>query len=505
MRELIKEAVNNLDSALELRKIVIKKLNEKKLKESDIIEVVDVVDDLSLEEIQKLGSNLRKFPMGCDLIEIAVGPCSSSLTLTQFIENCILTDYIGFPIHICSYAVADIAEKEGLNPIDVLKMVLENVDVPIDIDHFGMYGAMRFPKEITHCYGDCYFKGPPFKGCPRDRIHKRLIEKEKEHADEFEEWVRLASTVCINVVEEQGGEEHAAPLEEMEVVAKTAKKYGKGLEGIFHIGDGYDDLITGIKACIDLDVDVFVVEGAPFNRAKDRLKAFAKAIAVSRILVKGGVVATNGAYEDECRIGLRSGLNAIITGFPLNHHGYMCGYSPETAKRGNFGLRRVIRIIREEIKAGNVNASFIDKDIVKAIALGNNFLKGNIYPYSIGGFYLGDAHWASIKESNLCRKLKVNKTIDDISTDKIGLIGGRYISWAIAEKAEEVYISDTDSWVEKATIKILNDAGINAYPCNGDDKKAVESSEKAYITTFIPNIALKILNKIKDNKVELLI
>lgn len=111
MRELIKEAVNSLDSALELRKLIIKKLNEKKLKESDIIEIVDAVDDLSLEEIQKLGSNLRTFPMGCDLVEIAVGPCSSSLTLIQFIENCILTDYMGFPIHICSYAVADIAEK----------------------------------------------------------------------------------------------------------------------------------------------------------------------------------------------------------------------------------------------------------------------------------------------------------------------------------------------------------------------------------------------------------
>ena len=505
MRDLIKEAVNSLDSALELRKLIIKKLNEKKLKESDIVEIVDAVDDLSLEEIQKLGSNLRTFPMGCDLVEIAVGPCSSSLTLTQLIENCILTDFMGYPIHICSYAVADIAEREGLRPIDVLKMILNEIDVPIDIDHFGMYGAMRFPKEITHCYGDCYFKGPPFKGCPRNRIHKRLIEKEKEHADEFEEWIKLASTVCINVVEEQGGEEHAAPLEEMAIVAKTAKKYGKGLEGIFHIGDGYDDLITGIKACIDLDVDVFVVEGAPFNRAKDRLKAFAKAVAVSRILVRGGVVATNGAYEDECRVGLRSGLNTILTGFPLNHHGYMCGYSPGTAKRGNFGLRRVVRIIKEEIKAGNVNATFIDKDMVKAIALGNRFLKGNVYPYSIGGFYLGDAHWAAIKESNLCRKLKINKTIDDISAEKVGLIGGRYISWAIAEKAEEVYISDTDSWVEKATIKILNDAGINAYPCNGDDKKAVESSEKAYITTFIPNIALRILNKLRDDKVELLI
>ena len=59
---------------------------------------------------------------------------------------------------------------------------------------------------------------------------------------------------------------------------------------------------------------------------------------MARILVPGKVVATNGAYEDECRAGLRAGLNAIITGFPNNHHGYMCGYSPGTARRGIFGL-----------------------------------------------------------------------------------------------------------------------------------------------------------------------
>ena len=27
-----------------------------------------------------------------------------------------------------------------------------------------------------------------------------------------------------------------------------AHKFGRGVEGIFHIGDGYDDLIAGLKA-----------------------------------------------------------------------------------------------------------------------------------------------------------------------------------------------------------------------------------------------------------------
>jgi 5,10-methenyltetrahydromethanopterin hydrogenase cofactor biosynthesis protein HmdC len=501
MRELIKDAINDLNSALELRKLIIKKLMERKLKESDIIEIVDAVDDLSIEEIQKLGSNLRKFPMGCDLVEVVVGPCASSLTPTQFIENCILTDYMGLTIHVCAYALADIGEKEGIPPLEVMKMVYENVDVPLDLDHFGQYGAMRFPKEITHCMGECYYRGPPYRGCPRERIHKRLIDKEKEYAHEFEDWVKLASTVCINVVEEQGGEEHAAPLEEMAVVAEAAKKYGKGLEGIFHVGDGYDDLITGLKSCIDFDVDVLVVEGAPFNRAKDRLKAFAKAIAVSRILVKGGVVATNGAYEDECRIGLRSGLNVIISGFSGNHHGYMCGYSPGTAKRSNFGLPRVMRIIKEEIK--NMDVNLVSRHDLIAIARSSKFLGNVVYPETLGGMFIGDAHWVAIKNSKLHDKVRIRKTLEgtenEYNGEKLGFLGGRYIAWGIAKKLmpEEVYVSDANKWVEEATVKILNEVGVNAYKCNGNDEEVVKNADKTYICSMIPEIILKINNKVK--------
>ena len=502
MNDLIKNAVNDLDTCLELRREVIEKITKNKLSESEVIQLVDAVDDLSFDEIQKLGSNFRKFPLGCDLVEIGIGPCASSLTLTELVENCILTDYMGFPIHICAYALGDVAEKEGMTPLEVFKIIHSAIEVPIDLDHFGKYGAMRFPKEITHCYGDCYYKGPPYSGCPKNRIHKRLIDKEKEYSYEFDNWIKLSSTVCINVVEEQGGGEHAAPLDEMKVVAEGAKKYGRGLEGIFHIGDGYDDLITGLKSCIDLDVDVFVVEGGPFNRSKDRLKAFAKAVAVSRILVKGGVVATNGAYEDECRVGLRSGLNVILSGFSGNHHGYMCGYSPKTAKRGNFGVPRVLRIIKEEIEYNKLDTNILNKDILKAIARGSKFLNYNneslIYPNKLGGHFIGDAHWVAVKNSNLYNNIH-GKTIDDIEKwDKLGLLGGRYIAWGMTKalKPEEVYISDADKWVEKTTVKIFNDAGINAYGCSGDDKKVIESADKSFITSFIPEIVLRIKNKI---------
>ncbi len=71
------------------------------------------------------------------------------------------------------------------------------------------------------------------------------------------------------------------------------------------IGDGYDpDLFTGFEKAIGIGADVFVLEGGPYNGAKNPVEAFAKAVAASRILCPGKVVGTNGAYERECRIGL---------------------------------------------------------------------------------------------------------------------------------------------------------------------------------------------------------
>ncbi|HID47623.1 MAG TPA: 5,10-methenyltetrahydromethanopterin hydrogenase cofactor biosynthesis protein HmdC [Methanothermococcus okinawensis] len=505
MRDLIKEAVNSLDACLELRREVIKRIVRGKLSEGDIVEVVDQVDDLSIEDIQKLGSNFRRFPLGCDVVEIGVGPCASSLTLRELLENCIFTDHIGFPLHICAYALVDIGEREGMSPLEIFKRIYEKVKVPIDLDHFGMYGPMKFPREITHCYGECYYLGGPFKECPKGRIHERLIEEERKYSHQFHQWIELASTVCINVVEEQGGKGHAPPLEEMKVVAEACKKYGKGLEGIFHIGDGYEDLIEGIKSCIQLDVDVFVIEGAPFNCARDRLKAFAKAVAVSRILVKGGVVGTNGAYEDECRIGLRSGLNLILSGFSDNHHGYMCGYSPGCAKRGNFGLPRVLSIVKEEIE--RLNTRLMDINLSKALVRGCKFLhyrgRSMFYPNTLGGFFIGDAHWLAFKNSNLYRMERYNKSLEDIErVDRLGLLGGRYIAWGMSKvlEPEEVYISDPDPWVERATVRILRDAGIEVYRCKGKDEEVLKNADKTYITSFIPEIILKIIGKFKGEK-----
>lgn len=264
----------------------------------------------------KLGMKFKRFPLGCDLTEAVVGTCASDLELMELLGNCRLSDMLGLPIHICAYAFADIAEKHGMRGIEVMRKVYDSVDVPLDLDHFGENGPMRLPQNIVGCGGECYNKGPVYTECPRDRIHERLIDKEKAESSDKEEWVKLSSSVAINLTSEQTGEGHAAPYREAVDIADLAKKYQRGLEAIMFIGDGHDDLITGFEKAIEIGADVFVLEGGPYNAAKNPVEAFAKAVAASRILCPGKVVGTNGAYERECRVGLRSGLNVIITGFP---------------------------------------------------------------------------------------------------------------------------------------------------------------------------------------------
>jgi len=194
-------------------------------------------------------------------------------------------------------------------------------------------------------------KGEFRKECPKGRIHRRLIKKEKECKNP-KDWIKLVGLVSCNVIALQGGEAHCASFAEMKKVAELAKELGKGVGVIMYAGDGYEDVIEGLKGCLRLDADVIFVEGGPF--AKD-LKAYLVAVVSARILTKGKVVGTNGAYEDQLRVGLRAGLNCVITGFPKNHHGYMTGFKPKDAKRGAFGLPRVVRIIREEVKSRYLN------------------------------------------------------------------------------------------------------------------------------------------------------
>lgn len=496
---IIREAVNNPDAAWELSRM-----------NKDPGDIVSRILELTRDEAQQLGQNFKRFPLGCDLTEIFVGTCASDIEKIDIMGNCQLADTIGASIHVCAYAFADIAEAHGMNGIDLYREVRELTEVPLDLDHFGRYGPMRLPNEIVSCPGQCYHAGPPFSGCPRDRIHSRLLDKEKDALADREEWVKLSSSVAVNVSCVQGAEGHAAPLDEAREIADLARKHGKGVEAILFIGDGSEDLVRGFSAALELGADVFVLEGGPFNCAKNRLDAFARAVAAARILAPGKVVATNGAYEDECRIGLRAGLNAIITGFPKNHHGYMCGYSPGTARRGNFGLPRVLRIIREEVQQGLTRAP-VQKEELEALARAVKVVgPAAVYPERIGYTTLGDAHWVCLQSTPIYRRTTIKRTVDDIvamagegmSGDSVALLGGRFISWALAREldglVDRIIITDTDPWVEKVTIENLRPVIKTEIIAGGsDDRSASGDAGMSVICSTIPEISRKIAAQVR--------
>ena len=493
MYDLIKEAVHDDAAAIEISKM-----------KKDVGSVVDAISELSLEETMKLGMSFKRFPLGCELTEVVVGTCASDLELVDLLGNCRLSDMIGAPIHICAYAFSDIGEKFGMTGFEVMKKVHEIVDVPLDLDHFGENGAMRLPRNISGCGGDCYNDGPAFTECPRGRIHERLIDKELEQKDDKEEWVKLSSSVAVNVSSEQTGEAHAAPLREARDVADLAKKYGKGLESIMFVGDGYDEVITGFEKSIELGADVIVVEGGPFNRCENTTESFAKTIAAARILSPGKVVATNGAYEHEVRAGLRSGLNMVITGFPKNHHGYMCGYEPGTARRGKFGLPRVIQIINEEFPNRGLPAQKHDLlAIATAVKLAG---PEYIYPNKIGSYYVGDAHWATLVNSRMYQNIQLKHTLNDIVNltegNTVSLHGGRFISWVLAKEldkqVDEIIISDVDKWVLDNTINNLQDELNATIIAESDDKVAASQSDFSIASTTMIPIKDNILKKVPN-------
>ena len=452
----------------------------------------------------KLGMQFKRFPLGCDLTEVVAGTCASDLELRDLLGNCRLSDMIGAPIHICAYAFSDIGEKFGMTGLDVMKKVHEIVDVPLDLDHFGVNGAMRLPKNISGCGGECYNKGPGFTECPRGRIHERLIDKELEQKADKEEWVKLASSVAVNVSSEQTGDAHAAPLSEAQDIADLAKKYGKGVESIMFVGDGYDEVITGFEKSIKLGADVVVVEGGPFNRCENTTEGFAKAIAAARILSPGKVVATNGAYENEVRAGLRSGLNMVITGFPKNHHGYMCGFEPGTARRGKFGLPRIIQIINEEFPNRGLPAQKHDLlAIATAVKLAG---PDNIYPNKIGSYHVGDAHWATLVNSRMYENIELKHTLDDIVNmadgNTISLHGGRFISWVLAKEldkhVDEIIIADVDKWVLDNTVDNLQDVLNATIIPESDDKVAADKADFSIASSTMIPVKDNILKKVPN-------
>lgn len=218
----------------------------------------------------------------------------------------------------------------------------------------------------------------------------------------------------------------------------------------------------------------------------------------------GKVVATNGAYENEVRIGLRTGLNMVITGFPKNHHGYMCGYEPGTARRGKFGLPRIIQIINEEFPNRGLP---VQKHDLLALATAVKIAGPDyIYPRKIGSYAIGDAHWATLVSSNMYKNIELKHTLDDIVNlaqgNTIALHGGRFISWVIANEldknVDEIIIADTDPWVQSITVNNLQDE-LNAtiIPAKDDVSASKEADFSIVSSTMIP-IKNNILKKVPN-------
>ncbi len=467
-------------------------------------ELLSALKELGDGELRRLGHFFKEFPFGCDINEILVDVAGSNQSLEEIKGGIRILDRLGLPVHVCSYAVADVAEREGKTPYQLLEELRRLTDMPIDADHFGRFGPMRYPEEIVKCPADCYRSGKPFNGCPRGRIHRRLIEKEMAFADEVELWPEAVQSISVSFMSFQKETSHSADVDETLYVVNFAKERGKGVGAIICVGNGEDELIKGVEACLKYGIDEIVLEGGPYNCAPDRRRAFGEGVVLLRILAPGKVVATNGQYEDELIFGLECGLNSVISGFPGNHHAYMSGYKPGEASVNKFGLPKVWEIMAETVKDSYFPVP-ADRETAVVIAKSARFLgRENIYPSGkVGDIFIGDAHWFLLLNSPLAEKLNLKLTLEELidtvvtrSIKTVGLIGGRFLAWGVARAlspfVERFYVSDRDLRVERITVDYLSkNLPAEFVGCGGDDEVCMRKAELPVVCSFIPALNRK--------------
>jgi len=495
MRELIKAVLRgDTGSRFEL-------IEEGRKKPGELLSSLKELED---EELCRLGSLFKEFPFGCDVNEILVDVAGSGQSLEEIRGGIRILDRLGFPVHVCSYAVADVAEREGKTPYQLIEELRQLTDMPIDVDHFGRFGPMRYPEEIVKCPADCYRSGKPFNGCPRGRIHRRLTEKEQAFSHETELWPKAVQSISVSFMSFQRKTSHSADVDETLWVVNFAKERGKGVGAIICVGDGEDELVRGVEACLRHGIDEIVIEGGPYNCAPDRRRAFGEAVVLLRVVSPGKVVATNGQYEDELIFGLECGLNSVISGFPGNHHAYMSGYKPGEASVNKFGLPKVWEIMAETVKDSYFPVP-ADRETALIIAKSAAFLgRENVYPFGkVGDQFIGDAHWFLLLNSPLSEKVELKLTLEDLidtivsrNVKTVGLIGGRFLAWGIVRAlspfVDRFYISDRNLKVERITVEYLS----KHFPaefvgCNGDDEVCMERAELPIVCSFIPKLNKK--------------
>ena len=182
----------------------------------------------------------------------------------------------------------------------------------------------------------------------------------------------------------------------------------------------------------------------------------------------------------------------------------MCGYEPGTARRGKFGLPRILQIINEEFPNRGLPAQKHDLlAIATAVKLAG---PENIYPHKIGDYHIGDAHWATLVNSTMYKKIQLKHTLDEIVSmaegKTVALHGGRFISWVLAEKldkqVDEIIISDVDKWVLDNTVDNLQNCLDATVIGEIDDKTAAGKADFSIASSTMIPIKENVLRKVPN-------
>lgn len=182
----------------------------------------------------------------------------------------------------------------------------------------------------------------------------------------------------------------------------------------------------------------------------------------------------------------------------------MCGYEPGTARRGKFGLPRIIQIINEEFPNRGLPVQKHDLlSLATAVKIAG---PDYVYPRKIGSYHVGDAHWATLVNSRMYQNIQLKHTLDEIVSladgKTISLHGGRFISWVIANEldrhVDEIIISDVDEWVLKNTVNNLQDALDATIIGKKDDKVAAKNADFSIASSTMIPVKNNILKKVPD-------
>ena len=182
----------------------------------------------------------------------------------------------------------------------------------------------------------------------------------------------------------------------------------------------------------------------------------------------------------------------------------MCGFEPGTARRGKFGLPRIIQIINEEFPNRGLPAQKHDLlAIATAVKLAG---PDNIYPNKIGSYHVGDAHWATLVNSRMYENIELKHTLDDIVNmadgNTISLHGGRFISWVLAKEldkhVDEIIIADVDKWVLDNTVDNLQDVLNATIIPESDDKVAADKADFSIASSTMIPVKDNILKKVPN-------